>query len=265
MDFVSTQQVAADKLSQYKILFVSYPVMLSANVAEGIRRYVENGGTVVAEARLAWNDERGFASPIIPGIGLDKVFGAREIVIRPSDKPEITVESSAQLPAWTNDGTVAGAAFEEDLEPYPGAQVLGRFADGSPAIVENTFGKGRTILVGSFLALGYEQHPEAATRQFLLSLASLVGVSSQVKVTGAGTSGVQVRRLVRGKEQIVFAFNESKDSADATLSLDLPWKPTRAVDWTNGGNVTLESEQGQVVLQKKFAPREVWVVSLEAQ
>lgn len=265
VDFVSTQQVAEDKLSQYKILFVPYPVMLSANVAEGIRRYVENGGTVVAEARLAWNDERGFASPIIPGIGLDKVFGAREVVIRPSDKPEITVESSAQLPAWKNNGTVAGAAFEEDLEPYPGAQVLGRFADGKPAIVENSFGKGGTVLVGSFLALGYEQHPEAATRKFLLSLASLAGVASQVEVTGAGTSGVQVRRLVRDKEQIVFAFNESKDSADATFSLDLPWKSTRAVDWTNGGNVALESEQGKVVLKRKLAPREVWVVSLEAQ
>lgn len=265
IDFVSTQEVAAGKLAEYRVLFVPYPVMLSANVASGIKQYIEDGGTVVAEARLAWNNERGFASPIIPGIGLDKVFGAREVVIRPSEKPQITVEDAAQLPGWKNDGTLVGAAYEEELEPYPGAQVLGRFADGKPAIVENTFGKGKTILVGTFLALGYEEHPEAATREFLLSLASLAGVSPQVEVTGAGASGIQVRRLVSGKEQVVFAFNESKDSADATLSLNLPWKPARAVDWTNAGSVTFDSEQGKVVLKKKFAPREVWVVSLEEQ
>ncbi|MGB6869303.1 MAG: alpha-amylase family protein, partial [Acidobacteriaceae bacterium] len=83
VDFVSTESVAAGKLDQYKILFLPFPVMMSSNVANGIRRYVENGGVIVGEARLAWNNERGFASDIIPGLGLDKVFGGREKLIEP--------------------------------------------------------------------------------------------------------------------------------------------------------------------------------------
>lgn len=264
VDFVSTQEVAGGKLGQYRILFVPFPVMLSANVAQGIRKYVENGGTVVAEARLAWNNERGFASKIIPGIGLDKVFGARETVIQPRDKPEITVESAAHLPGWKNSGTVAGAAFEEDLEPYAGAQVLGTFADGKPAIVENSFGKGKAILVGSFLALGYEQHHDATTQQFLLSLADLAGVSPEVDVTGAGASGIQVRRVVSGNEQVVFAFNESNNSVDATLSLQIPWPPVRARDWSSDHDVTFMTGHGKVSLRKAFAPHEVWIVGLES-
>jgi hypothetical protein len=47
-------------------------------MADGIRRFVEAGGYAVAEARLAWNDERGHASEIIPGLGLHEVFGVRE-------------------------------------------------------------------------------------------------------------------------------------------------------------------------------------------
>ena len=265
VDFVSPQTVAAGKLGQYKILFVPYPVMLSANVAEGIKQYIENGGTVVAEARLAWNNERGFASPIIPGIGLDKVFGAREKLIEPIDKPGITIESAAGLPGWTNSGTVQGAAFEEQLEPYPAARVLGRFTDGAAAIIENSFGKGRTVLIGTFLALGYEQNHEAAAQRFLLSLAESAGVSPKVEASGAGEANIQVRRMVSGNEQIIFAFNESNDSADAKLSLQVPWMPVRAVDWTDNHDVTFTAQRGKVLLEKTFAPGEVWIVSLESR
>lgn len=263
VDFVSTQQVAAGKLGQYKILFVPYPVMLSANVAEGIRRYVENGGTVVAEARLAWNDERGFASNIIPGMGLDKVFGAREKLIEPAVNPQITIDRSASLPNWGGNAAISGAAFEEQLEPYAGAQVLGRFADGNSAIVEHSYGKGRTFFVGTFLALAYQQHPQAPTQQFLISLAESAGVSPQVEVSGTGAANIEVRRLVNSREQIVFAFNESNQSADAALSLDLPWTPARALDWSNSQGVQFEAQQGKVLLKKTFAPHEVWIVDLE--
>lgn len=263
VDFVSTQEVAAGKLGQYKILFVPFPVMLSANVADGIRRYVQSGGTVVAEARLAWNDERGFASPVIPGMGLDKVFGAREKLIVPVNVPEITIAKSADLPGWEN-GTVHGAAFEEQLEPYEGAQVLGRFADGEAAIIENSFGKGRTFLMGTFLALGYEQHPEAPAQQLLISLAESAGASREVEVSGTGAGNIEVRRLVSGDEQIVFAFNESNDATGAAVSLDVPWAPAQAVDWVDGHDVQFAMQQGKVILKKTFAPHEVWVVDLES-
>src|SRR5262249_40091397 len=65
VDFVHAAMLRADRLNQYKILFLPYPVMLSERAAGEVRRYVAQGGTVVAEARLAWNDERGYASPVI--------------------------------------------------------------------------------------------------------------------------------------------------------------------------------------------------------
>jgi beta-galactosidase len=69
VDFVHPQDVLQDKLSQYKILFLPFPVMLSKNVAAGVAQFIQSGGTVVAEARLAWNDERGFSNDEIPGMG----------------------------------------------------------------------------------------------------------------------------------------------------------------------------------------------------
>jgi len=265
VDFVSTQDVASQKLSQYKILFVPFPVMLSADVASGIKQYAQGGGTVVAEARLGWNNERGFASTVIPGLDLDKVFGAREKVIRPADKSQIAIEASTNLPGLASGGVVSGAAFEEDLEPYSGSQVLARFKDGEPAAVENSFGKGRAILLGSFVALAYDQDPDAGTREFLISLAKLAGVQADVELSAPKSSeGIEVRRLVSDHEQIVFAFNESKDPVDATLSIAVPWTPKHVTGWANDKDVQFEARQGKVFMKKSFAPGEVWVVSLEA-
>ncbi|HET7100721.1 MAG TPA: alpha-amylase family protein, partial [Terriglobia bacterium] len=98
VDFVSTQDVMDGRVKAYKILFLPYAVMISRQVAEGVKRYVEQGGTAVAGARLAWNDARGFASDVIPGFGLAQVFGAREKIIRPVEAARLVMESSPSLP-----------------------------------------------------------------------------------------------------------------------------------------------------------------------
>ena len=264
VDFVSTEDVAAGKLGQYKILFVPYPVMLSRRVADGIRRYVKGGGVAVAEARLAWNNARGLASAIIPGAGLDKVFGAREILIRPVHRPQIALADSHFLPGLTAPITISGAAFEEDLQPYPGSVVLGRFADDQPAVIENSYGRGKAILIGSFAALGYEEHPDPAGQQFLLSLARLAGVSPQVRVSGAPGSILQVRRLIGKNYQIVFVFNESTKPVNAVLSLHADHPITDAVQWSDNHPVPFRIDHNKVILHKRFAPREVWVISLHS-
>jgi beta-galactosidase len=263
VDFVHPQDVIQNKLGQYKILFLPFPVMLSKNVADGIKRYVQNGGTAVAEARLAWNDERGFASDVIPGFGLDEIFGAKEKLIRPADGPRIAMESSADLPGLNGTQTIAGDAFEEDLDPLDGARVLGRFADGAPAVVENSFGKGKAILLGSFVALAYHKQPSDSNRDFFLSLAQAAGVSSEVEVTGPGTSELEVRRLVDDNKQIVFAFNHSKQPADATLSVRMPWDVGRAHELSDDVSVPFQIRNRSMIAHKNFAQGEIWVFSVE--
>ena len=265
VDFVSTESVAAGKLDQYKILFLPFPVMMSSNVANGIRRYVENGGVIVGEARLAWNNERGFASDIIPGLGLDKVFGGREKLIEPQDHVHIALDPSADLPRLSGVTTVEGGAFQEILDPYPGSQILGRFESGDPAIIENSFGRGKAILIGSFTALGYDENPDPATQKFLVSLAGLAGVSAPVTVSGAPGSTVEVRRLVGKDEQIVFAFNESESPVDVSLQVDAGSPIGHAVNWDGDQEVPFRQSDGKVTLHKAFAPREVWVVDLQAR
>lgn len=262
VDFVAASDLAQNRLAQYKILFLPYPVMLSQDVAEGVRHYVEAGGTAVAEARLAWNDARGFASDVIPGAGLAEVFGAREQLIRPAEKVEFTTEASAELPGLPAHITVPGEAFEEQLEPLAGGRVLARFADGSPAMIAKTAGKGRAVLIGSFVALAYHEHHDPAAKQLLLALARGAGVVPRVEVSGSGAGEVEVRRLLGKDQQIILVFNHAEASADASIAVHLPWAVKQARELQNDAPVNFQQKNGLATFQKHLAAGETWVFSL---
>ena len=287
VDFVHPEDVTQNKLGSYKILYLPYPVMLSKEVAEGVKQYVENGGTAVAEARLAWNDERGFASDIVPGFELSQVFGAKEKVIRPVDQVTFKMKAGPPLryeePQTHKRGRAAdpktgsalrggatdspsGAAFEEDLEPLAGARVLAQFPNGEPAIIENHYGRGRAILVGSFLALHYERQPDdTATRRLLVALGGSAGVAPDIEVSGPGTTEVEARRLVGDRVQVLFVFNHGQQSADTTIALRLRWRVKEAKDLENEGTVGLETQEERVILRKSLPGGGIWVVRLERE
>jgi len=265
VDFVHPDDVVHDRLAAYKILFLPFPVMLSRDVAEGVTRYIRNGGTVVAEARLGWNDERGFASDIVPGFGLHEVFGARETLIRPVEKPVLTLEPSAHLAGVKPDEKAPGEAFQEELEPLGQARVLARFANGKPAIVENSYGKGKAILAGTFLALACQREQEPAPRQWLLGLASAAGVTSEVEVSGSGTGELEVRRLAEERAQFLFVFNHSANPVHAAIEVSMPWAVREARSLSTDQVASFRESAGKVVFDKNLAGNEIWVLRLERQ
>ncbi len=267
VDFVNAPTLTLADLRPYKIVFLPYPVMLSKQVADAVREYVAQGGTAVAEARLAWNNARGYASPVIPGFDLDKVFGAHETSIHPESQPRMFLDSAA-LPGLKSGDTIEGAAFQEDLQPLATASVLAKFPDGQPAIVENSFGRGKAILAGSFIGLAYQQKQDAATGKFLVSLASAAGVTTQIRVSGPGTSELEVRQLVSENEQFIFVFNHAASAASATISLRMPWGVKSARDLISDEKLTSPEIQAsangeETVLQKALAPKAILVVRLD--
>ena len=264
VDFVHPEDLVENRMGQYKILFLPFPVMLSRDVGDGVKRYIQGGGTAVAEARLAWNDARGFASDVIPGAGLAEVFGARESIIKPGDKVQMQTEASAALPDLPVHTTVTGEGFEEDLQPLSGSAILARFADGSPAVVKHPEGKGSAILIGSFPALAYDREHNADIKRFFLSLAQAAGVSPEVEVSGTDVSGIEVRRLVGTEEQLVLVFNHASVSADVTAAIRLPWTIREARDLESDQPVSFENKSGQATLHKRLAAGGIWVFSIRS-
>ncbi len=228
VDFIHRRQLdeGAD-LTQYKLLLIPYPVMFKEKAAVGLTRYIQNGGFAVAEARLAWNDERGHASEIIPGMGLSKVFGVRETWIKMTpDYIPLKVKSS-EHPALRNmkrNGFLRGTFFAEAVEVINAlkpASILATLSDRSPVIVASTYGRGQTIFIGTLLGMAQYQAPTPENTAFILGLAEWAGVERRVRSSYDGKSDTPIEiRLQKSKAgTILFAINHSEQKQKVQIKL----------------------------------------------
>ena len=232
VDFVHINKIN----NHYKLIILPYPVMISEDAAKAIREYVRNGGSLVAEARLAWNDERGRAKEIIPGFGLNEVCGCRETAVQmtPSGKTDVTLDGGDKF---------KGVLYQETLAPHPASggegHAIAHFADGSPAIVTNQFGKGRIMVIGTFLGSAYESDREESLGKFIRSMLDWAGVQHPA----IAPAGVEIRMLESGADRIAIAFNHNDSPAEVAIS---------GVDLETGARVS----------RKMLDPQDVWIVKL---
>ncbi|RPJ62732.1 MAG: hypothetical protein EHM23_02610 [Acidobacteria bacterium] len=219
IDFVHLREVGQGLLKQYKLVFVPYPLMFTTAAARALKEYVDGGGTLVAEARCGWNDDRGYSQDIVPGFGLDQTFQVREGTLQMQEKVDIKVSGEAKLlPGFGGDLSIAGRGIIEELVPYPGARVIGRFPDGKAAVTVADSGKGRAVAIGSFVAMANGQEQHQATEQFLLALAKGAGVKPPLEVKGVAPDAfLEVRMLEADAEKALFLFNHSKQNITAQL------------------------------------------------
>jgi beta-galactosidase len=220
VDFIHRNELEHDDLSQYRLIVVPYPVMFTQPAADGLRRFVERGGHAVSEARLAWNDDRGYAAAIIPGAGLHEVFGVREkeLWMRPS--VELTILDSGHAITAGMSGSVRGQLYGSTVTPLSGdAEVLATY-NGEPAIVAARFGAGKTLFIGSYL--GWGSHPErrSENNQFVLGLAAWAGIEKPVTTSLDGTLDPPfVARLQQSDEgYLLFLVNHHPAAQDAAVS-----------------------------------------------
>jgi len=201
LDFVHIDHL--ENLRQYRLVYLPYPLMLpSASVAK-LRDYVAGGGRLVVEARAGWNNERGRASDVIPGMGLHEVLGCRESAIE-------TVAAGKALLKWESGEEVQGRWYQETLEPLrPEARVVARFANGAAAAVQSRFGSGETLTIGSFVAAN-------APETLFAKLLTWAGISTDTPVAGP----VEVRWLISGGKPLIFVFNHTRQRVEAQLAVE---------------------------------------------
>ncbi len=144
-------------IDDYDVLFLPFPIMLSQSTVDKLRQWVAAGGTLIAEGCPAYFDENAHVGTVQPNLGLDEVFGARESYV------EFTPDLLDDL-CLTVDGTRAwGGIFLQAYAPTSGV-AMGYYegvsgqADGQVAVVDHTYGKGRTRLIGTMVGYGHQTH-----------------------------------------------------------------------------------------------------------
>jgi beta-galactosidase len=226
-----------------------------------LTEYVRGGGTLVAEARLAWNNERGYASDRIPGLGLWDVMGCREVAIATAPNGRTTIRwNSTDLPGFAAGAVLPARWYKETLEPgSPNARVVAQFDDGSAAAVMSTYGEGRTLMLGSYVSAAAQSTPTAEAERFFAGLLEWAGVTLPVRVTGAQ---VEARHLDSGREALLFVFNHGKDTARSEVWLQRPVGSYRAVDLVSGGDVPMTNANNGVSLAVELPPTGVRVMRI---
>jgi beta-galactosidase len=220
VDFIHRTELERGDLSQYQLIIVPYPVMFTQAAADGLKRFVAQGGHAVAEARLAWNDERGFAAEIVPGAGLHEVFGVREKQVWMRREPQLLMADGHAL---------RGALYASTVDVLSkDARVLGT-SDSEPAVVASRYGNGATLFIGSYIGWGNQPEEQRDNVTFIRGLADWAGVTPPVEATShvgtarGGTPPLLVARLHEGPAgYVLFVINHDSAGQDATITAQIP-------------------------------------------
>lgn len=223
VEFVHSSDVERGMLlkNAYKLLIMPFPLALSNETAQAIMRFIDAGGAVAAEARVGWTDALGTASGRIPGLGLDKYFGAHERELRPIDSAH--ADSFYYLfdenaPEMFKGLKVPSNTFEEVLEKDADtAKVVASFKDGEAAVIVNEIeGKGKTMLIGSSIGLPSKSGDESA-RKVIAGMLEWAGVVPLVRnVTNGGDNFVPRVITSENEGYTLIAINRAEEDISST-------------------------------------------------
>ena len=250
--------------------------MLPQAAAAQIEAFVARGGTALAEARTAWNDETGYCGEAVPGFGLEKVFGCRERGAQGVDEgipvPIRIVREHPALPLLHIGEVLIGARFREAMEPLSGdAEVVGEFEDGSPAIVVHRYGQGWALFAGTMLSFGFYEFKDENAGKLLKGLPQLAKIKLPVTVHGVPPDFDLELRLLEGTDasggsfRLFFAFNHTDRPAQPQFAITALQGSYLVTDVITDQPISYQSRDGRLTLGKTLDPREIWVVKIVAR
>ena len=240
--------------------------MFTAKAAEGIREFVRNGGYVMAEARMAWNDEYGHAPGIIPGLGLHEVFGVREKEVRMREKINLTLTETTHpaLSGLKAGELLKGSLYAQSLRPLENwdVQILGLTGEGDPAIVCASYGKGKAMTVGSFPGMANFPEVDPVNDTFFLNLLQWADIERPFTTShdGRTTNQVEVRLQENPQGYLLFILNHSEKSEEITVDLRVLKNGNyRVNDILYNRNITLRSNGNILKIFTRLDPKQVAV------
>lgn len=190
-------------LSQYSTVYLPMPWLLPTGHLRNLFSYVEGGGTLCAEAGFASHDDNGWLAPVAPRMGLHAAAGYRERDVFRIGPQRITTSMG-----------ILGAAGEMRPISLDGAEALGHWPNGAPAIASRTIGKGRIIYFATYPSLYWREHADRASVSTLLAL-----LSTTPDVTVMSELPVTARMLASDGNELILVFNHAHNAGTARILL----------------------------------------------
>jgi beta-galactosidase len=189
------------------VLVLPAAIRVSEAEAQKLLRYVEDGGILLADGRLATLNEKAEAPANgIPGKTLSTLFGIRELDVASDD-------------CFSLDGNFVAAPYmHQILETFDNAQTLSVMEkDKSPAIVSHEFGRGKTLYFNSFIGLGMFDGVDQAIAKLLTAQLPLAN-SVQFSRNDAGKARVHSAHIENDTEKALLLINFGNERQEVLIS-----------------------------------------------
>lgn len=208
------EEAVDDDYSPYKLLVVPMGMWISPKSVEKLRRYVRNGGTLIADAMFGEYDHQLLWSKAVPGFGLDDVFGCRRANVRSHPKVgQFAVDTERPVTHTILGREFRSAWYEEWLEPTT-ADVIGEWPNGAPAVTINRYGKGKAVYIGSSATLAYSHNEHPALLELFRTLTQDIA-----RPAWTDRNETHVRVLRRGRQRMYWVFNYCAQRLWTTLTI----------------------------------------------
>lgn len=216
-------------LSRYRTVYLPMPWLIPTEDLRNLLSYVEDGGTICAEAGFASHDDNGWLAPVAPRL---QGLGYRERDILRTTEARIV----------TSAGLLHGSGEVRPIS-LEGAEAIGHWPDGSPAATSRAIGKGRFIYVGTYPSLYWRT---VAARDGVATFLALAGITPDVAVLS--NLPVTARLLAAGSDCIVFIFNHAHQAGTARVLVP---RDREVAQWLSmsPGSRCVASSCGQINLQ----------------
>lgn len=235
--------VVETDFSAYDRVYLPFSPHVSSDAVERLKTYVRNGGTLVAEASIGQFDDTLGVCSVVPGNGLDELFGCR--------RKDIRTMHVDRLPAIRiGDLRLKNRMHKETLEPVSeSARVIGTFETGEPAVIENAYGKGRAIYIGSNPFLSYNADGDPALRDWVHELNA--GIPRPVYTD---QPDVIARMLIGNDRRIVFVMNTLAEPTRVSTCITGADTPDAITEITTERNTTFEPCEDGIRIADELGP-----------
>ncbi len=238
-DVVFDEQSRRGELKNYDVLVLAYSKQTDEATLRALRRFVEQGGTLLVSTDSGLLNEAGKPTDVLARIFPAAIGPARNA---PADYSETRMQDKA---AWSRGN---------DLMPRQDAEVLFSFPDGKPACVRGPVGRGEVILLG--MPLAALQGSSGADRFKLLEYLLNQRARLVSKPTDGEFSAITFRAQ-RDHQRVFMIANHNKAMAETEVlaESDESEKSNTLVDIVTGERLPFEVAEGTLRFRVKCPDR----------
>ncbi len=245
VDMLTEEDIVAGRLADYDVLYATDPC-IRRDAARKIADWVVRGGSLYATTAAGNRDEFNEPSDLLaatfgiePRVEVQSQAGRYHIraalndmtyldQITPVDRAGESAGGADDLGESSVDGdaSIALGALGTKVAFTPTtARVLATFRDGSPAAIENSVGKGRTVYIGACPALAYIKEarfvPDSLSEKWPAELRGMIN-------TAARRRGVA--RLAELSHAVVETGVYDTDAGTALVLANFTYQPIENLD-----------------------------------